>query len=306
MKILLLGCRGQVGWELHRALAPLGEVTALGREGGDGLCGDLERPDDLRRTVRRLEPQIIANAAAYTDVNRAEAEPERAERINAEAPAVLAAEAARLDAWLVHFSTDYVFDGSGTTPRQEDDAAAPLNVYGRTKWRGEQAVRGSACRHLILRTQWVYSPRRNNFLRTVLRLAAERDALEVVDDQTGAPTGAELVADATAHVVRSLTARQESGTYHVAARGEATWHAYACFAIETARRAGWPLRLTAGAIAPVGSGTSPPPRPRNSRLDVDRLERTFDLRMPDWRVGVARVIAEMGEHRPANDAARHG
>lgn len=302
MKILLLGCRGQVGWELHRALAPLGEVTALGREGGDGLCGDLERPDDLCRTVRRLEPHIIANAAAYTDVSRAEAEPERAERINAEAPAVLAAEAARLDAWLVHYSTDYVFDGSGTTPWQEDDAAAPLNVYGRTKWQGEQAVRGSACRHLILRTQWVYSPRRNNFLRTVLRLAAERDALEIVDDQIGAPTGAELVADATAHLVRSLTARRVSGTYHVAARGETSWHGYACFAVETARRAGWLLRLTEGAIAPVGSETLPaPPRPRNSRLNVDRVERTFELRMPDWRAGVARAVRELGEHRRAND-----
>lgn len=303
MNILLLGCRGQVGWELHRALAPLGEVTALGREHRDGLCGDLERPDDLRRTVRRLEPQIIVNAAAYTDVHGAEAEPERAERVNAEAPGILAAEAARLDSWLVHYSTDYVFDGSGTTPWQEDDAAAPLNVYGRTKWQGEQAVRGSTCRHLILRTQWVYSSRRSNFLCTVLRLAAERDALEVVDDQIGAPTGAELIADATAHVVRSLTARRGSGTYHVAARGETTWRGYACFVIESARRAGWPLRLAESAIAPVTSDTLPAPRPRNSRLNVNRLEQTFELRMPDWRVGVARAVAEMGEHRHGNGAS---
>jgi dTDP-4-dehydrorhamnose reductase len=303
MKVLLLGGRGQVGWELHRALAPLGEVIALDREPRDALCGDLERPDELRRTVRRLGPQIIVNAAAYTDVHGAESAPEQAERVNAEAPGILAAEAAHLDAWLVHYSTDYVFDGSGTTPWREDDAAAPLNVYGRTKWQGEQAVRESGCRHSILRTQWVYSSRRSNFLRTVLRLAAERDVLEVVDDQVGAPTGAELIADATAHVVRSLTARQGSRTYHVAARGETTWHGYACFVIESARRAGWPLRLTESAVAPVTSDTLAAPRPRNSRLDVDRLERTFELRMPDWRVGVARAVAEISELRRANDAS---
>jgi dTDP-4-dehydrorhamnose reductase len=300
MKILLLGCRGQVGWELQRALAPLGDVAALGREGSNGLSGDLENPDELRRTVRRFEPQVIANAAAYTDVNRAEAEPERALRINAEAPGVLAAEAARLGAWLVHYSTDYVFDGSGTTPWREDDRPAPLNVYGATKWRGEQAIRDTGCRHLIFRTQWVYAARGENFMRKILRLASERDALEVVDDQHGAPTGAELVADVTAHAVRLATAGQgPSGTYHLAARGETTWRAYARFVIDEARRSGWP-RLTDAAIVPADTDAFPTGarRPCNSRLCVDRLEQTFGLRLPHWRFGVARALGECRANEP--------
>lgn len=299
MRIVVLGGNGQVGWELQRALAPLGDVAALGRETRGDACGDLENPDGLRRALRRLEPDVIANAAAWTNVDRAQSEPERARRVNAEGPAILAAEAKRLDAWLIQYSTDYVFDGSGTKPWHEDDTAAPLNVYGETKWQGEQAIRDTGCRYLILRTQWVYSSRRENFVRTILRLAAERDALEVVDDQTGAPTAAELVADVTAHVVRSFAARPDSGTYHIAARGETTWHGFARFLVESAHRAGWPLSLTESAIVPVATEASPAAarRPRNCRLDTGRLERTFRLRMPDWRFGVARVLAEMGEHR---------
>jgi dTDP-4-dehydrorhamnose reductase len=296
MKILLLGCRGQVGWELQRALAPLGDVTALGREPSNGLRGDLENSDDLVRTLRELQPQVIANAAAYTDVDRAEAEPERAERVNAEAPGVLAAEAARLDAWLVHYSTDYVFDGSGSTPWREDDLPAPLNVYGATKWRGEQAIRAAGCKHLIFRTQWVYAARRENFLRKILRLASEREVLKVVDDQNGAPTSAELVADVTAHALRAATARGDhSGTYHLAARGETTWHGYAQFVVDEARSAGWPVRLMDRAIVAVDTGAFPTAarRPRNSRLDVERLEQTFGLRLPEWRDGVARALAEV-------------
>jgi dTDP-4-dehydrorhamnose reductase len=300
MKILLLGPQGQVGWELQRALAPLGDVTALGREGREGLCGDLENLHDLRRTVRQLEPQVIANAAAYTDVDRAEAEPERAECVNAEAPGMLAAEAARLDAWLVHYSTDYVFDGSGTTPWREDDQPAPLNVYGATKARGEQAIREAGCRHLIFRTQWVYAARGKNFIRKILRLASERDALEVVDDQHGAPTGAELVADVTAQALRLAAARDGlSGTYHLAARGETTWHAYARFVVDAASRAGWPVRLGDAAIVPVATDAFPTRarRPRNSRLDIERLERTFGLRLAHWRSGVARAVAECAGER---------
>lgn len=292
----MLGSRGQVGFELARALAPLGDVTALGHEPSGDSSGDLERLDELRSTLRRLEPHVIANAAAYTDVDGAEAEPERAERVNAEAPGALAAEAARLGAWLVHYSTDYVFDGSGTAPWREDDAPAPLNVYGATKWRGERAVRGAGCRHLIFRTQWVYASRGRNFLRTMLRLAAERDRLQVVDDQTGAPTGAELVADVTAHALELALAQPElSGTYHLAARGETTWHGYARFALDAARRAGLPVRPTDAAIEPVSTAAFPTAarRPHNSRLDVGRLEQTFALRMPDWRVGVARAVAEI-------------
>lgn len=307
MRIAVLGGSGQVGWELQRALAPLGDVVVLARDAGGDPCGDLENPDGLRRALRRLRPDVIANAAAYTDVDRAEAEPERAQRVNAEAPAVLAGEAKRLDAWLVHYSTDYVFDGSGTEPWHEDAPAAPLNVYGETKWQGEQAVRAAGCRYLILRTQWVFSTRRNNFVRTMLRLAAERDALQVVDDETGTPTGADLVADVTAHLLRSLASREGSSTYHVAARGETTRHAYACFVIRSACCAGWPLRLAENAIA---RAPEPLPRaarrPKNSRLSVDRLERASGLRMPDWRAGVARVVAAMAEHRSAApiDAAR--
>lgn len=299
MRILLLGCCGQIGWELQRALAPLGEVVALGREDRD-LSGDLEDADGLRRTVRRLRPDVIANAAAFTNVDRAEAEPERAERVNAEAPGILAAEAAAVDALLVHYSTDFVFDGSGTTPWREDDSPAPVNVYGATKWRGEQAVRDARCRHLIFRTQWVYAARGESFLQKILRAARERDALKVVDDQTGAPTGAELVADVTAQALRQAAADGElPGTYHLAARGETTWYGYATFIISEARRAGWPVRVTDAAILPVSTEAFPTEarRPRNCRLSLDRLEHTFGLRLPDWRPGVARAVAERTDNK---------
>jgi dTDP-4-dehydrorhamnose reductase len=296
VRILLLGGSGQLGWELARALAPLGEVVALGREPKDGLTGDLGTPDGLRRTVRRLQPAVIANAAAYTDVTAAETEADCAERINAHAPGVLAAEAARLDAWLVHYSTDYVFDGGGSARWREDDSPAPINVYGATKWRGEQAIRDAGGRHLIFRTQWLYAARRRNFLRAILRSAQEQASLEVVDDQYGAPTGAELVADVTAHAVRTARSRADvSGTYHLAARGETTWYGYARFVVGEARRAGWPVRVADEAIVPLDTNRSPTEarRPRNTRLDVTRLEETFGLRVPAWRAGVARVIAEL-------------
>jgi dTDP-4-dehydrorhamnose reductase len=295
VKILLLGSGGQIGWELQRALAPLGNITALGRESAEGLCGDFEKPDRLRCAVRQLKPNVIVNAAAYTNVDRAEAEPERAERINAAAPGVLADEAARLDALLVHYSTDYVFDGSGTKLWSEDNNPAPLNVYGATKLRGEQAIRNSGCRHLIFRTQWVYAARRRNFVRTMLRLACERDTLKVVGDQTGAPTGAELIADVNSHTLKfAMTQDGASGTYHLAARGETTWHAYACFVIGEARRAGWPVGLKDADIVPVKTDAVPTAarRPSNSRLCVERLEQTFSLRLPQWPAGVARVVAE--------------
>jgi len=297
MKLVLLGGDGQVGWELRRALAPLGELWVLDRRGAGEACGDLEKPDSLMRALRRLEPDVIVNAAAYTDVDRAESDPARAADVNASAPALLAEEAKRLGALLVHYSTDYVFDGSGTRPWREDDPAAPINVYGRTKWEGEQRIRESGCRHLILRTQWIFSVRRRNFLRTVLAAAAERDRLAVVDDQIGAPTGAELVADVTAHALRSLADRPESaGTYHVAARGETSRCGYARFAVGHARRVGLPLRLREDAIVPIGSDalSAAACRPLNGRLATGRLELTFGLRMPDWRIGVVRAIAELG------------
>ncbi|MDR1934575.1 MAG: dTDP-4-dehydrorhamnose reductase, partial [Candidatus Accumulibacter sp.] len=271
-----------------------GEVVALDHDSVD-LCGDFTRARELAETVRRVAPRVIVNAAAYTAVDKAESEPGLARTINAEAPAVLAETAAALDAWLVHYSTDYVFDGSGAAPRVETDPTAPLSVYGRTKLEGEQAVARCA-KHLIFRTSWVYAARGANFAKTMLRLAAERDSLRVIDDQVGAPTGADLLADVTAHALRAVETRPEwAGLYHLAAAGETSWHAYACFVIELARRAGRPLRLGAERIEAIPSSAYPTParRPLNSRLDTGKLQRTFGLRLPDWRAGVQRLLDEL-------------
>ncbi|MDD2874889.1 MAG: dTDP-4-dehydrorhamnose reductase [Azoarcus sp.] len=293
MKILLLGKDGQVGWELQRALAPLGELVALGRQGRDGLSGDLSDLAALRATVDAVAPDVIVNAAAHTAVDKAESEPELAQHINADAPGVLAQAAARRGAVLVHYSTDYVFDGSGSTPWREDDATAPLSVYGRSKRDGEQAIRASGCTHLIFRTSWVYAARGGNFAKTMLRLAAERERLSVIADQVGAPTGAELIADVSAHALHSLRARpQQSGTYHLAAAGETSWHGYASFVIAAARARGVVLKV--GEIAPIPTTDYPTPatRPLNSRLNTSRLCAAFDLHLPDWRQGVVRMLDE--------------
>ncbi|AWI81653.1 dTDP-4-dehydrorhamnose reductase [Parazoarcus communis] len=293
MKILLLGKDGQVGWELQRALAPLGELVVLGRQGRDGLSGDLSDPAALRATVDAVAPDVIVNAAAHTAVDKAESEAELAQRINADAPGVLAQAAASRGAVLVHYSTDYVFDGSGSKPWQEDDVTGPLSVYGRSKLDGEEAIRASGCTHLIFRTSWVYAARGGNFARTMLRLAAERERLTVIADQIGAPTGAELIADVSAHAVRSLRARPElSGTYHLAAAGETSWHGYAEFVIEAARARGVALKV--GEIAPIPTTDYPTPatRPLNSRLDTTRLCAAFDLTLPAWQRGVARMLDE--------------
>lgn len=298
MRLLLLGPNGQVGWELQRALAPLGEIVTLDRRTSGELCGDLTQLDGLAQTVRTVRPDVIVNAAAYTAVDRAESEPDLARLVNAEAPAVLAREAKASGARLVHYSTDYVFDGSGDRRWQESDRTGPINVYGETKLAGEDAIRESGCHHLIFRTSWVYAPRGANFIRTMLRLAAERDGLKVIDDQMGAPTGAELIADVTAHVLRTVHSvdNKSSGFYHLAAAGETSWHGYASFVIEHARRAGWPIRIANEAIEAVPTEAFPTAakRPHNSRLDCSRLERTFGLRMPDWQRGVERAVDEMG------------
>jgi dTDP-4-dehydrorhamnose reductase len=295
MKILLFGKNGQVGWELQRSLAPLGEVVALDNDDSGEFCGDFTHPAELAETVRRAAPQVIVNAAAYTAVDKAEAEPDLAYAINAQAPAGLAAEAEKLGAWLVHYSTDYVFDGRGDAPRRETDPTGPLSVYGRTKLEGEIAVARCA-RHLTFRTSWVYAARGANFAKTMLRLAADRESLRVIDDQIGAPTGADLLADVTAHAIRTALARPElSGLYHLAAAGETSWYAYACFVIETARRAGRPLRVAAERIAAIPTSAYPTParRPLNSRLDTGKLQKAFGLRLPDWHEGVRRLIDEL-------------
>ena len=298
MKILLFGANGQVGWELQRALAPLGDVVALDADSSAPLIADFTHPEALAATVRAVAPQIVVNAAAHTAVDRAESEPDLAHTINAAAPAVLAREAASLGAWLVHYSTDYVFDGSGHAPWREDSPTGPLSVYGRTKLEGEMSVRTSGCRHLLLRTSWVYAARGSNFARTMLRLAAERDHLSVIDDQFGAPTGADLLADVTAHALRMALQRPElGGTYHAVAAGETTWHGYARLVIDWARSHGRPVRVPADGIAPVPSSAyrTSARRPMNSRLDTTKLRRAFDLNLPAWQDGVLRMLAETPE-----------
>ncbi|HQD13972.1 MAG TPA: dTDP-4-dehydrorhamnose reductase [Ottowia sp.] len=299
MKVLLLGKNGQLGWELQRSLAPLGELVALDRQGAPGLCGDLGEPDGLAATVRALRPDVIVNAAAYTAVDRAESEPDLARRINAHAPAVLAREAAACGALLLHYSTDYVFHGHGQRPWAEDDPTGPLNVYGQTKLAGEQAIVQAGCRHLILRTSWVYAARGGNFARTMLRLARQQPRLTVIDDQWGAPTGAELIADVSAHAIAQLRARPDkAGIYHLAAAGETNWFSYAKHVIARAQSAQSAIEYVVKDILPIPSSAYPvaATRPHNSRLDTRKLRTAFDLHLPPWQAGVDRMLAEILGH----------
>lgn len=296
MKVLLLGADGQVGWELRRALAPLGEVLAATRAADAPLRADLEQPEELRALVRSVRPEAIVNAAAYTAVDAAETDAARARLANAVAPAVLATEAARHSAWLIHYSTDYVYDGSGDTVWYEDDATGPRNVYGQTKLEGEDLIRASGCRYLNFRTCWVYASRGRNFLRTMLRLATEREKLSVVDDQFGAPTGAELIADITMHALLAARANPKlAGTYHLAAGGETTWYRYARHAIATARALGAPVKVADEAITPCRTKDFPTPavRPGNSRLSTRKLREAFGLTLPEWQWGVERATREL-------------
>ncbi|MFW5453806.1 dTDP-4-dehydrorhamnose reductase [Thioalkalivibrio sulfidiphilus] len=296
MRILLFGANGQVGWELQRALAPLGEVIALDRGGLDGLSGDLAHPDTLADTIRAAGPEVIVNAAAYTAVDKAESEEPIAQTVNAAAPAAMAKAAKGVGALLVHYSTDYVFDGSGDQPWKENDQTGPLNVYGRTKLEGEMAIQQSGCHYLVFRTSWVYASRGHNFIRTMLRLSAERESLQLIDDQHGAPTGAELIADITAQVIpKVMESRERAGLYHLASAGETNWHDYASFVIERAREAGWPVKVSRSGITAVKSDRFPVKarRPLNSRLACTALESAFGIFRPDWRVGVSRALREI-------------
>jgi dTDP-4-dehydrorhamnose reductase len=294
MKIVLLGKEGQVGWELQRSLSTLGDLVATEQ------CDlDFERSDSVREWIRRHQPAVIVNAAAYTAVDQAESEPEKVRRINAEAVGVLAEEASRINAWLVHYSTDYVFDGMKSSPYVENDEARPLSVYGRTKWEGEEALRVWNPKHFIFRTSWVFASRGKNFARTIVRLAKEKEILSVIADQWGAPTGAELLADVTALALyRALSVEQNerfSGTYHLVAAGETNWHKYAQYVLTLANQHGVVLKTAPEAVIPILTEAYPvqAQRPRNSRLDVSKVTKTFGIHLPDWRIHVRRCLDEL-------------
>ena len=292
-KILVTGTDGQVGFELTRTLAPLGQIKALVRADLD--LGDV---DALRALLDAEQPDIIVNPAAYTAVDKAESDVEAAYAVNERAPAVMAQWTAEHGAFMVHYSTDYVFEGSGETPYVEDDAVAPQSVYGASKEKGEQAVRAALPAHFIFRTSWVFGAYGANFLKTMLRLMQERDALNVVADQIGAPTSAALLADVTAHVVRETWQKRQAnewvdyGTYHLVASGETSWHGYAQYVGQLAQAAGLPLKVAPEAIGAIPSSAYPTPatRPFNSRLNTEKIQNTFGLRLPSWQEGVRQVF----------------
>ena len=295
MKILLFGKGGQVGWELQRSLAPLGELVAVDFESHE-LCGDFSKLDGLAQTIRSVAPDVIVNAAAHTAVDKAESEPDLVRTINALAPGVLAKEANKINAWLVHYSTDYVFDGSGEKAWVESDRTDPLNIYGATKLEGEQLIQQSGCKHLIFRTSWVYGARGGNFAKTMLKLAQERDNLKVINDQIGAPTGADLLADITAHAIqKSLHHPDLSGLYHLVASGETSWYGYASYVLDFAQQAGVTLKVAPQGIVPVPTSAfqTPAKRPHNSRLNTEKLQNTFGLNLPNWQAGVNRMLTEI-------------
>lgn len=302
MKLLLLGKNGQVGFELQRALAPLGEILAVGHAD----C-DLTDPAAIRRVIAAVAPEVIVNAAAYTAVDKAEAEPALAEAVNGIAPGILGAEACERGALVIHYSTDYVFDGCKSDAYTEEDVPHPLNVYGASKLAGERALLASGARCLILRTSWVFGVHGGNFVKTILRLARERDSLAVVADQFGAPTSAALIADVTAQIVaryrwscRSTSADFPYGLYHLTAAGRTSWQEYAQTILAAAQTAGWPLKLTPAAVRPIPSADYPTAarRPANSCLDTTKLRQAFGLVLPDWRLSLAHVLDTLLEARP--------
>lgn len=307
-RILLLGANGQVGFELARVLPPLGELHCATRSGqaGAAVCAsvDLAQPDSLRRVLDEVQPQVIVNAAAYTAVDRAEGEAELAQRVNGAAVGELGAWAATHDAAVVHYSTDYVFAGEGERPWREGDATAPLGAYGRSKLAGEQALAASGCRHLILRTAWVYGARGHNFLLSMLRLARERDQLRVVADQIGSPTPAALIAAATAGVLarwmQHEDMRRHGGVYHLVSSGQCSWHEFADAIVARAHAAGLLSRRVP--VEPIGSDEFPTPaqRPHWSVLDTSHLAHTFDVHLPSWQQGLDQVLTDLLAAMPAS------
>ena len=294
MKILLLGKNGQVGWELQRALAPLAEVIALDRSGLGDFSGDMSQPQAIRETILKLKPNVVVNASAYTAVDLAESESELADLINHQAVKVIADVCHQEQILFVHYSTDYVFSGLGTQPFTETDVVAPLNVYGKTKALGEQAIIDSGCDHLIFRTSWVYAAKGKNFLKTMLNLAQQRQELSIINDQVGAPTSAELIADITVHAIPQVLANQQkAGIYHLVASGETTWFDYANFIFKQARILGQTLQVEK--VNPIATSAYPTPavRPHNSRLHNAKSQNTFELILPQWQKGVERTLAEL-------------
>lgn len=294
MKILLLGKNGQVGWELQRALAPLAEVIALDRAGIEDYSGDMSQPEAIHATILKIKPDVVVNASAYTAVDLAESEPELADLINHQAVKVLAEVCQKQQILLVHYSTDYVFSGQGDQPFLEADQVSPLNIYGKTKALGEQAIIDSGCAHLIFRTSWVYAAKGKNFLKTMLNLAQQREELSIINDQIGAPTSAELIADITAHAIPQVLANQQkAGIYHLVASGETTWFDYASFIFKQARILGQSLQVEK--VNPIATSAYPTPaaRPHNSRLHNAKLQTTFELILPQWQEGVERTLAEL-------------
>ena len=297
MKILLFGKSGQLGWELQRTLSLLGTLIALDRLGSKDLCGNLSDLEGLRNTINAVKPDIIVNAAAYTAVDKAENEPELVQLINVQAPELLAQEAKRVNALLVHYSTDYVFSGKGKAPWNEDDNPAPLNQYGQSKLVGEQSIQASGCKYLIFRTSWVYGSKGNNFAKTMLRLASERQSLSIINDQMGAPTSAALLADCTAHsIYQAVYNPQLLGLYHLSASGKTTWYEYANLVIEHARTMG--KELLVNEIKPITTLEYPTPakRPLNSRLDTTKFCNNFNLVLPQWQDGVIRMLNETNNY----------
>ena len=296
MKILLLGGNGQVGRELRRSLPALGEVIVATRDGeGADAAADFDQPQSLATLIETITPGVVVNAAAYTAVDKAETDVDAAFRVNAKAPAAIAMACKAADALLVHYSTDYVFDGQANRPYLEDDVTAPLGVYGASKLAGEQAIRDIGARHAILRTAWVYAAHGKNFLLTMLRLAAERDELRVVADQFGAPTPAAWIADATSALLRQGVA--ESGSWHLTTRGDTSWHGFASAIMDDAHELG--LLQRKPVVLPITTADYPTParRPAYSVLDTSRLQHDFGIVPPDWQEGLKQTLRELSALR---------